>query len=39
MISQEGIKAIRGGSLWYRSDVGSQTHINASVTHMKELRA
>lgn len=39
MISQEGIKAIKGGSLWYRSDVASQTHINASVTHMKELRA
>jgi phosphoribosylamine--glycine ligase len=39
LISQEGISAIKGGALWYRSDVGSQTHINKSVTHMKELRA
>lgn len=37
-ISQEGIKAIKGGALWYRSDVASETHINKSITHMKELR-
>ena len=37
-ISVEGTKAIRGGSLWYRTDVASKNHIKKSVEHMKKLR-
>ena len=37
-ISLEGIKAIRGGSLWHRSDIGSEEHIRRSVEHMQRLR-
>jgi phosphoribosylamine--glycine ligase len=37
-ISQEAAKAIKGGGLWYRTDVASGPHINKSITHMKELR-
>ncbi|MFQ6064084.1 MAG: hypothetical protein ACE5L6_01275 [Candidatus Bathyarchaeia archaeon] len=37
-ISLEGIRAIRGGSLWYRSDIASREHIAKSVKHMEALR-
>jgi len=37
-ISLEGISAIRGGSLWYRSDIASREHITKSIEHMKMLR-
>lgn len=37
-ISLEGIKAIQGGALWYRTDVASHQHIEKSVKHMEELR-
>jgi phosphoribosylamine--glycine ligase len=37
-ISVEGIKSIRGGSLWYRTDIASKDHIKKSVDHMKKLR-
>ncbi len=38
-ISLEGIRAIRGGSLWYRTDIASKEHIAESVDHMKKLRS
>ncbi|MFQ5758883.1 MAG: phosphoribosylamine--glycine ligase [Candidatus Bathyarchaeia archaeon] len=38
-ISLEGIRAIHGGSLWYRSDIASREHIVKSVEHMKALRS
>jgi phosphoribosylamine--glycine ligase len=38
-ISLEGIRAIRGGSLWYRTDIASKEHIAKSVDHMKTLRS
>ena len=37
-ISLEGIKVIKGGSLWYRTDIASKEHIDKSVEHMKRLR-
>lgn len=37
-ISLEGLRAIKGGSLWYRNDIGSKEHIRKSVEHMKKLR-
>ena len=37
-ISLEGVSAIKGGGLWYRSDVASKSHIAKSVGHMKDLR-
>jgi len=37
-ISLEGISAIHGGSLWYRSDIASREHIEKSIEHMKMLR-
>jgi phosphoribosylamine--glycine ligase len=36
--SLEGIKAIKGGGLWYRRDIASKRHIEKSVRHMEELR-
>jgi phosphoribosylamine--glycine ligase len=38
-ISIEGIKAIKGGALWYRSDIASREHIKRSIEHMKRLRS
>ncbi|UCC33316.1 MAG: hypothetical protein JSW53_05990 [Candidatus Bathyarchaeota archaeon] len=38
-ISLEGTRAIRGGSLWHRSDIASREHITKSVEHMKALRS
>jgi phosphoribosylamine--glycine ligase len=37
-ISIEGIKAIKGGGLWYRTDIASEQHINESKLHMEKLR-
>jgi phosphoribosylamine--glycine ligase len=36
--SLEGIGAIRGGALWYRTDIAVKAHIDKSVMHMEELR-
>ena len=38
-VSLEGINAIKGGSLWYRTDVASKKTIEKSIRHMKQLRA
>jgi len=37
-VSLEGINAIKGGSLWHRTDIASKQHIEKSVRHMEELR-
>jgi len=37
-ISLEGIRTIRGGSLWHRTDIASKEHIEKSIRHMKKLR-
>jgi len=37
-ISLRGIKAIKGGSLWYRTDIASSWNIEKSIDHMKKLR-
>ena len=39
LLSLEGIKAIKGGALWYRTDIASRQTIAKSVRHMKQLRA
>ena len=36
--SLEGSRAIKGGSLWYRRDIGSKQHIRSSIEHLKKLR-
>jgi len=38
-ISVEGITAIKGGSLWHRTDIASKEHINKSIDHMRKLRS
>ena len=38
-ISLEGIKAIKGGALWYRTDIASKEHIAKSIEHMRKLRS
>lgn len=37
-IAMEGIRAIRGGALWYRTDIASREHIERSIKHMEVLR-
>jgi len=37
-ISSEGIKAVKDGALWHRTDVASKQHIEKSIKHMEELR-
>ncbi len=37
-ISLEGLKAVKGGALWFRTDIASKEHIGKSVEHMKRLR-
>jgi len=37
-ISLEGIKAIKGGTLWHRTDIASKEHIEKSINHMRKLR-
>ena len=38
-ISLKGLDAIKGGSLWNRTDIASKEHIRRSVEHMRSLRA
>jgi phosphoribosylamine---glycine ligase len=38
-ISLEGLAAIKGGTLWNRTDVASKQTIAKSVVHMRQLRA
>ncbi len=38
-ISLEGIKSIKGGALWHRTDIASEKHIEASRRHMEALRS
>jgi phosphoribosylamine--glycine ligase len=37
-VSLEGIRAIKGGALWHRTDIASKQHIEKSVKHMEDLR-
>jgi phosphoribosylamine-glycine ligase len=37
-LSLEGVKAVKGGALWHRTDVASPKHIEKSIKHMQELR-
>jgi phosphoribosylamine--glycine ligase len=37
-LSLRGLNAIKGGSLWHRTDIGSKRHIQKSIEHMKKLR-
>ncbi len=37
-VSFEGVKAIRGGALWNRSDIASKETIQKSIRHMHRLR-
>jgi phosphoribosylamine-glycine ligase len=37
-ISLEGLKATKGGALWCRTDVASESHIKKSRKHLKKLR-
>jgi len=37
-ISLEGVRAIKGGSLWHRTDIASKEHIAKSIEHMRKLR-
>jgi len=37
-ISLEGVRAIKGGALWHRSDIASRGHIQKSIEHMRSLR-
>ena len=37
-VSLEGVRAVRGGALWNRTDVASKQHIQKSVSHMEQLR-
>jgi len=37
--SVEGITAIKGGSLWHRTDIASREHITKSIDHMRKLRS
>lgn len=37
-ISLEGVRAIKGGALWHRTDIASKEHIKRSITHMEKLR-
>jgi len=38
-VSLEGLKAIKGGALWYRNDVASKNTIEKSIRHIQQLRA
>jgi len=37
-ISLEGLRAIKGGALWHRTDIASKRHIQKSMEHLKKLR-
>jgi len=36
--SLDALKAIKGGALWYRTDIASTAHIKKSISHMESLR-
>jgi len=36
--SLEGLRAVKGGALWFRTDIASRGHIAKSMEHMKRLR-
>jgi phosphoribosylamine--glycine ligase len=38
-LSLEGVKAVKGGALWNRTDIASKQHIAQSVSHMEKLRS
>jgi len=38
-ISLDGIQAVKGGSLWHRTDIASREHIAKSIAHMRKLRS
>lgn len=38
-ISLKSLEAIKGGSLWNRTDIASKEHIRRSIEHMRSLRA
>ncbi len=33
-----GLRAVKGGALWFRTDIASREHIAKSIDHMKRLR-
>ncbi len=37
-ISLEGVKAVKGGAMWSRTDIASKQHIAKSIRHMENLR-
>jgi phosphoribosylamine--glycine ligase len=37
-IAIEGMDAIKGASLWYRTDIASEEHIRKSIEHVNKLR-
>jgi phosphoribosylamine--glycine ligase len=37
-ISLEGLNAIKGGALWHRTDIASESHIRKSKKHLRKLR-
>ena len=37
-IAFEGIRAIKGGALWYRNDIASPEHISRSIERMRKIR-
>ena len=38
-ISLDGIRSIKGSSLWYRRDIASEENIMKSIRHMRRLRS
>jgi len=36
--SLDGLRAVKGGALWFRTDIASREHIAKSMEHMKTLR-
>jgi phosphoribosylamine--glycine ligase len=37
-LSLAGIRAVKGGALWFRTDIASEQHIERSILHMEALR-
>ncbi len=37
-ISLKGLRAVKGGALWFRTDIALKEHIARSVEHMDRLR-
>jgi len=37
-ISLEGLNAVKGGALWHRTDIASESHIRKSKKHLRKLR-